>query len=227
MPRFLRVGVDAAAPEPLQIGSPSSADFRGFEVDLVDIIGKELRYGIAFEAAEWGALLRNLASGTIDCICSAATLTAERRRIFDASEPYLDVDLALVATSAETIGGASCLYGRRVAVRNATTAHEFLSKRVPSARVATFESNAEIYDALQCGAFDAAVDDRPIALALSRQRTGVHVGPPLPQTRSQYGMLFRRGEPLKQSIDRVLDAIARDGTLNALEARWFAAEQVR
>src|SRR5262245_26247001 len=86
------VGLDASPPRPLHTGHPGE----GFEVDLLKAVAERLGFEIRYESCLWSELVQRLMDRKLNMICSAATITDERRQIVDFSEPYLEFKLALV-----------------------------------------------------------------------------------------------------------------------------------
>ena len=76
--------MDFAAPIPLHTDF-SSGTFEGFEVDLMKLISDRLGLKLTYEVSLWKDILQNLQEGTIDVICSAVTVTPERKHFLDFS----------------------------------------------------------------------------------------------------------------------------------------------
>ena len=72
---ILRIGIDDAPPVPMQIGTPESGDFHGYEVDLLQKLAERLDFTIQYRRVLWSALVGELSSGNLDLVCSAATVT--------------------------------------------------------------------------------------------------------------------------------------------------------
>jgi glutamine transport system substrate-binding protein len=94
--RTVRVGIDDAPPAPMQLGNPDAGDFRGYEVDLLEEIGRRVGFRLSFRRALWSVIIRELMAGDVDLVCSAATVTAEREREVDFCVPHLRLALAVV-----------------------------------------------------------------------------------------------------------------------------------
>ena len=94
--RTVRVGIDDAAPAPMQLGHPDKGDFRGYEVDLLKEVGRRAGFRLRFRRALWSVIVRELITGEVDMVCSAATITREREREVDFCSPHLNVTLAVV-----------------------------------------------------------------------------------------------------------------------------------
>lgn len=218
--RILRVGIDDAPPAPMQLGSPETGDFRGYEVDLLNEVGRRAGFGLSFRRALWSAIIRELVTGEIDMVCSAATITSEREWEVDFCSPHLDVTLAVVKRA--RIAFDTSLSGLRLGVRRGTTADAYIKQHSTVEPVRISESNAELYAWLAAGEVDAVVDDSPIAKWFSRSMPGLQFAGVLPGTEAAYAIMVRKGNRgLQAEINRALEEIANDGTRRALLLKWF------
>ena len=78
--RSIRVGIDDAPPPPMQLGNPATGDFRGYEVDVLKEVSRRAGFRLSFRRALWSAIVRELVTGEVDLVCSAATITREGTR---------------------------------------------------------------------------------------------------------------------------------------------------
>jgi ABC-type amino acid transport substrate-binding protein len=78
----------------MQIGTPESGDFHGYEVDLLQKLAKRLDFSIQYRRALWSVIVGELSSGGLELVCSAATVTAERAREVDFCAPHLKLSLS-------------------------------------------------------------------------------------------------------------------------------------
>jgi polar amino acid transport system substrate-binding protein len=213
------VGLDASPPPPLHTGHPGE----GFEVDLLKAIAERAGFQIRYQSALWSELTQRLADHKLDMICTAATITEERRQIVDFSEPYLEYELALVVGRDRTdIQGVADLAGKSVGVRVATTAEQFARRCFTASRLQFYHFNTEAYSALAEGTLDAVVDDFPIAKGFENLLPKVRVAFTIEGTKSHYGIMFARGsDELRRVVDQALRALRQDGTYDALYRKWF------
>jgi arginine/lysine/histidine transporter system substrate-binding protein len=213
----LVVGLDNALPPPMQLGDPADDTFRGYEVDLLKELARDMCRSLSYRRIAWSQLLDELRSGAIDLICGAATKTPERQRVVDFSKCYLQVSLAVVSHAPFAINDLHAC--NALGVRAATTAESFLrSKAIAVSHVS--ESNEELYEALEAGRLDALVDDSPIAAAFARTHRALTVSL-LPGTSSCYALMLRKGNSaLQDAVDAVLERLEQDGTLQALQRKW-------
>jgi polar amino acid transport system substrate-binding protein len=218
----LTVGVDESPPPPMCFGLPGTPEFRGFEVDLLDAIALRLGVTLRCESALWSEAFEALQAGRFEMICTAATITPQRRQSVDFSEPYLETELALIVRRESSIRYLDDLTGRSVGVRIATGAEEFVREHCRPAIIQTFDLNVDAYQALRDGQVDAVIDDQPIGTFFAHAVKGLSVAPPLAGTGLQYGMVFAKGnDRLRLAVNQALANLRTDGTWERLRRRWF------
>lgn len=224
IPSTLIVGLDDAPPVPMQIGTPEEGNFRGYEVDLLGEVARRLGVRLRYRRAYWSVIVDELEAGDIDIICSAATITEERRRQADFCEPHLKLTLAVVTRDDLPDVGTNYA-GLRVGLRRGTTAEKFARSHGVSDPAMLCESNEEMYDALRTGNLDVIVDDSPIAAHFAHKTPGLRYAGALPGTDGAYAIMVRKGNvELVKAIDEELAAMERDGTLAGLREHWFNTE---
>ncbi len=223
MTGHLRVGVDQAPPAPLCCGLPNTAEFQGFEVDLLRDLAGRLRVTLSFSSAFWSRILADLQAGRLDLICAAATITDERRWMVAFSDPYLEGTLALVTRRDGPAVGLESLKGCALGIRAATVAETYVRTAGSAARIEAFDLNVDQYGALRRGDVDAVVDDEPIAAYFARAAPDILCVRSIPGTRFEYGIVVARdNDPLRTAVNGALAAMRKDGTLSKLKRRWLA-----
>jgi ABC-type amino acid transport substrate-binding protein len=222
----LRVGIDDAPPVPMQIGTPESGDFHGYEVELLQELAKRLDFSIQYRRALWSVIVAELSRGALDLVCSAATVTAERAREVDFCAPHLKLSLALVTR--EELSADLDISASRVGVRHGTTAAAYLLHSSGGKEAAMLsESNKELYSALARGMLDGVIDDSPIALHYSRAIPGLKYAYRFEGTEGEYAVMIRRGNTsLRDQINVTLAQMEFDGTLPSLRRIWFGSENL-
>jgi len=222
MKRRLLVGVDAAPPAPLCFGLPGQPEFRGFEIDMLTALATRIGVWFEYTSALWSVILSDLLAGRIDLICTAATITDERRETVAFSQPYLESSLVLVTRSDRPAVDLANLGDVTIGVRKATVAERYVRTLESAVQVRTFDLNVHQYNGLRDRLVDLVVDDKPIAGYFARAIPGLALGPELPGTEFQYGIVVGRGNTaLRATIDSGLDELRADGTLALLSKRWL------
>jgi ABC-type amino acid transport substrate-binding protein len=217
------VGVDAAPPPPMNFGLPGSPDFKGFEVDLLEELGRRLGARLDFRAALWSQMLEQLERGELDIICTAVTVTPDRQTRFDFSVPYLHTGFAIVSRRDAPRLVLEAIQHDRVGVRFATSAESFARAHLPAAELEQYHFNTEIYAALTQGYVDAVLDDSPIAgYFASLHDLGIAT---VPGSDTGYALMLQKESTLRQPVNDVLTALKSDGMYARMYGRWFSDPQ--
>jgi ABC-type amino acid transport substrate-binding protein len=220
-PGALTVGVDASAPGALH-SDPAAPGFEGFEVDLMTEVAARLGLAYRYRSGQWAGLIDELRNGALDAIVTAPTITEERKRLVDFSEPYFEYRLAIAVRRGGAIRGLADLDGKRIAVRIATTAEEFARAKAKALEIRSYHTNTEAYEAVRAGVVDAWVEDGPIAQWFADRVPELELAGTIGATAAHYGVMFRKGnDSLRQAVDQRLAELRADGTYDRLYGRWF------
>ena len=93
------VGSDTAFPPFENVENGTTV---GFDVDLMNAIGKELGLNVEFKTYKFDALITGVQAGSeFDMVASAMTITEERKQSIDFSDPYINSNQSLAIKKAE------------------------------------------------------------------------------------------------------------------------------
>jgi polar amino acid transport system substrate-binding protein len=214
----LRVVTDATFP-PMEFVKDGQRT--GFDIDLVEALGKEMGRKIEWIDIDFKGLIPALQSGRADMAMSAIYITDERRKVVDFSDPYYAGGLVVLAKKAGPVKTLKDLDGRKVSVQVGTKSVQFLKDNFPKAERIEVEKNQEMFNLAQIGRADAAVTGKPAAKLYAQSHPDMIV---LPEqiTTEEYGMAIPKNQPATtQAINAALKAIKTNGTYDKLVAKWF------
>jgi polar amino acid transport system substrate-binding protein len=198
----------------------------GFDVDLVDLVAKELGVKQAivdtpFEGIKSG---QDLNTGKCDIAAAGMTITDERKQVIDFSEPYFDATQAMLVKTGAGYASLEDLAGKTVGVQSGTTGKDYVDAHKPDGvKVVEFEDLATEQQGLATGQIDAAVNDLPVWLDYIKNNPGkFEVGAEF-DTGEQYGFGIKKGgnPKLLATVNQVLDKAKSDGTYDSLYEKWF------
>src|SRR5579885_2661632 len=98
----LTVGSDIPYP-PFEQGKKGS--YTGFDVELMEAIGEEIGREPEFIDSSFETIFRDVAQGKFEAVMSAATITEEREKVVDFSEPYYLSEQAILVKEGSSITG--------------------------------------------------------------------------------------------------------------------------
>lgn len=201
---------------------------KGFEVDVMDAIGKEIGRDVKYSTAAFSGLFGMLGSDRIDTVANQITITDDRKQKYVFTQPYVyDGAQVVVKKGNDEIKGVEDLKGKKVAV-NLGSNYEALLKDLPYADdidIRTYESNIEQDTAL--GRVDAFVMDRvsasqvikekPLPLALAGKTfSKIENAYPFPDT--------EKGRALRDEVDQAITTLRENGTLKKISETWFGSD---
>ena len=159
------------------------------------------------------------------------SITADRDKVVDFSEPYYTAAMAVLVLKSSIDGGlkpdlASLKKLKWGAVGTTTAVPVLFDLVKPDSDPLLYDDTANVAEAMKANQIDAAIFDLPTALYLSAVvvENGALLGqfdPGLSKNPDQFGMLMAEGNPLKECVDAAISAIKEDGTLAKLEAQWL------
>lgn len=230
-PRLLTVGLNLPS-QGFQVGAVDRGQIvyaRGLEVDLAREVARRMGLaGVRF--VQQDGLDDLLAPGTKrwDVAFAQTTITAGRRRSVSFSVPYLAsgqgvlLRRGLPAPAPTTLADLASL---RLCVERGTTGQAIVRRRISgSARPTVHAGLTELMQALQAGRCDAAVMDTTILEAqriATPERYGALMGSIT--TGERYGAVLAKGSALVPAVNRALNGLRRDGTIERIRTRWLGA----
>jgi arginine/lysine/histidine/glutamine transport system substrate-binding/permease protein len=219
-----KVGTDPTFP-PFEFRDNQTGAISGFDIELVQAIGKQAGHPIEFVALPFDGLIPALQSRSVDLAISAMTITSERARAIDFSRPYFQAGQAIVVRDGgPQISGFKDLQGLRLAVQIGTTG-ALEAAKVPAAKVSNFDSTPLALQELANGNADAVVSDVPAILyAIDQAKlTGLRIAGEHLST-EYYGIALPTNSPIQAAVNRGLETLINSGRYAALYRQWFAAE---
>jgi len=218
----LVVAQDTTFP-PMEFIDDSKAQV-GFDVDLMNAIAKEADLSIEFKSVSWDGIFAGVQNGTYDIIASSVTITDEREKTLDFSDPYINAGQVLVLLSDNNKDTKLADFvGRNVGAQVNTTGSMEVDK-IKGAKLKAYDDIALSFDDLINKRVEAVVIDGPVA-ALYLQNPKFKgkikvVGEPM--TSENYGIVVKKGnKALLTKINAALAILKKNGKLEEIKAKWL------
>jgi len=199
----------------------------GFDVDVAKAVAGKLGVKPQFTLSKWEGILAALNSDRFDVVFNQVTLSDERKKAYDFSQPYTYSGLQILVRQdkAKDIKGPDDLAGKKVGVLLGTNHEQWLREHTPKADIRTYEDDASRNQDLLIGRIDAILNDRLIVGSVEKIYGGkiVATGPLVSDTR-QAAAVKKGNTELVAAIDQALKALSADGTLKKISQTWFATD---
>jgi lysine-arginine-ornithine-binding protein len=227
----IRFATEAAYP-PFNERSPPYGKITGWEIDLGMAMCAKMNRTCKFVAQEWDGMIPGLLVHRFDGIFSAMTITAEREKKINFTDPYYVTTAQFVAKRDLKIDrSAKDLGGLRIGTPPGTT-QCYLSKHYPDAKVSQYENAQEMFLDLRSGRVDA-IPSEPVQaeFGLIRQNPGANfafIGDPVQDCGcfgEGIGIGIRKEDTaLRIALNKALAAIRADGTYHRLTVKYFGSD---
>jgi ABC-type amino acid transport substrate-binding protein len=198
---------------------------KGLDIDIAKILAKELlgnEKEAEFVPVTSGNRIATLASGKIDVIVASLTITEERKREVDFSDPYFITAQQILVRGNSKIATYQDLAGQRVATIRGSAGDIAIKELVPSAERIRFERNFEALQALKELRVEAFVQDFILLDALIQKTQGLKVASLRPFRLGRYGLAVRKGDKeWLDFIDATFAKMKETGEYEKLLDKWF------
>ena len=197
----------------------------GFDIDLLNEIGKRAGFKPEYQNVGFDGIIGGLANNQYDLVISAMTITPERQKRIDFSDPYFNADQSLLVPSDAGIGSVNDLGDATVGAQIGTTgelkARELKEQGKTTGEVRTFDTIEDAFAALNNGQIDAIVVELPVAQDEVNGSDGTLEIAAIIPTGEQFGIAFPKGSDLRQDVNKALAEIKEDGTYEEIYKKWI------
>ena len=223
---MLRVGTEPTF-APFEFMDTDSREFVGYDIDLIRAVADKAGYDIKIVNMGFDALIPALNTGVVDVVAAGVSITEERAKRVDFTEPYYTAGLSMLVrkSDAAKYPDFKSLAGQTVAVQIGTTGAE-KAKDIPGAKVTSFNATSEAFMALSMGNATAVVHDRPVLAYFMKTQPRasrlLQLQPAL-EDAQQYGFAVKKGnKELLDKLNKGFEAIRQSGEDKKIYDKWFA-----
>ena len=205
-----------------------TGDFEGFDVDVYKAVCKKLKLTPRIlPSVQFDTIVPTIKQGgKADVSIGAITITDDRKKEIDFTNPYLDSNQSIVVKkgSAATTQAQLNAKGMQIAVQSGTTGESWAQENLPKATVVPLDDIIQALTGVQTGLYNACVADLPVTSYEIKQAyhdLQIPEGGEIP-TGEQYGIVVSKKNPgLTKAINKALKELKSDGTMDSLQKKWF------
>ena len=223
------VAVTENAYTPLNFTDPKTGQGIGWEYDAMNEIGKRLDAKIDWKQSSWDVMIQAVHDGQYDVGMDGITINDERKAQVDFSDPYMTsqeymlvrADNTEIKDPASFKADPKLLVGAQAGTTNFYTAVDILGGDDKSPRIKLFDTFGASVQALKDGDVDLVLMDGASAQGYIGANPGAFkiVGQPIGS--DQFGFILKKGSDLLAPINAAIASMKADGTLDALNKKWF------
>jgi len=208
--------VEADAADPSKV--------RGFDVEVAEMIAEGLNRRPQFVQVAWSSIEASAERGDYDIGMSGVEDRPALRARRAVTLPYFEFRevLAVRPEDRASIRGLADLRGRRVATLGSTMAYDILldARRESGVVPVSYDDDVHPYSDLVAGRVDAVLLDHVIAERALRRTPGFVIQPEAVAIGHYVGVLAKNNAALRDSVNAILRARMRDGSLEKTFRAW-------
>ena len=197
---------------------------KGFDIDLMNEIGKRAGFEVEYENVRFDSILRGLDTDLFNAAISAMSITKEREQQIDFSDPYFNADQALLVASDSEVQSIDDLAEAPVGVQAGSTGQikaEDLLDDEQIGKIMPYRTIGDAFVALEGGKIEGVIYDLSAAHRKIVESGGeIRFVEPI-STGEQYGIAFPKDSPLVDPVNQALAEIKDDGTYEKLYKKWI------
>lgn len=217
----LNVGTNAEFPPFEYVDDNGEPD--GFDIALIKAIGEKMGVEVQVENMEFDALVASIGR-KIDVAIAGMTITEERQKMVDFSNPYYMAVQYVILPEGSTIAGAEDLQGKAIGVQLGTTG-DILAEEIEGAEVAQYNKALDAVNDLVNGRLDCVIVDKNPALVFETKFEGKVTavdGEQFGFETEEYAISLPKGDTeLADKINAALQEMMEDGTFDALVEEYI------
>jgi polar amino acid transport system substrate-binding protein len=196
----------------------------GFDIDFMKAVAKEAGVEVVFKNTAWDGIFGGLDAGKYDAIISSVTITDERKKQYDFSEPYINIgQIMVVPKTVKNVKALSDMKGKKVGAQIGTTG-AFEIKKVSGVELKTYDEVGLAFEDMAAGRISGVVCDEPTAANYALQRAEYKekfqiVGETF--TKESYGIVVKKGnKELLDLLNKGIGAVKSKGIDGQLKKKW-------
>jgi polar amino acid transport system substrate-binding protein len=197
----------------------------GISVDLAREMGKSLNRPVRFENIPFDGLIPSLKTGKIDVIISSLTMTDDRKKSIDFSDPYLKMGLAILANKNSDIQSISDVDkpNHNVAVKKATTGNIYAMQHFRNAKLLVLNDESACAIEVAQGKADCFIYDQLSVFQNWKKYQDTTRAILEPFQQETWAMGIRKGnEELRQQINSFIANFKSAGGFDVLGNKYLS-----
>lgn len=206
----------------------ATGEAAGWDYDAWNEICARLNCVPDYVEAQWDGMIVAVSQGQFDAAADGITITADRAKVVDFSDGYINIEQRLLTradeerfTSIDEFGADDTLL---IGTQLGTTNYDTAIENFGADRVRTFDTFGLAIQALLSGDVDAVIIDE----TAGQGYIGVNatelklVGDSL--SSDQLGFIYPQGSDLVEPVNAALASMRADGFLDTLAEKYFSAQ---
>lgn len=197
--------------------------FIGFEIDLVNEIGKRLNRPVNIINVPFNGLFAAVQSGRIDIAMSSIGITDKRLESVAFTQPFYDSDQSLTVVRGSGITSLEDLRGQIVAADTGSTGDIWATanqEKYGFAEIRRYEGLAPAMLDVVIGRVKGYISDIPALQYYTKDKPNLEVVERIP-TGGRYALMLGKNSAILNDVNDTISILKEEGFVNQLHLKWY------
>lgn len=198
----------------------------GIDAEIAEAIAEELGVELEISDIAFESTIPALQAGKADFIAAGMSVTEDRKKNVDFTDPYFNASQAILVTVDSDIKTRDDLNGKTVGVQTGTTGDAYCTDEdgtsdVKVGEVKRYEKGMDAASDLMAGRIDAVVIDNFVAQKLADKNPDKIVKLDDALTEEEYAMALPKDSELTAKFNEILKELTDSGKLDEIETKYL------
>lgn len=201
----------------------------GFDIDLAKEVAKEMNMEVEFKPQDWDGIILSLKKGDIDAVWNGYTITNDRKKEVDFSDPYLANRQILIVREDSNIKDKEELKGKTLGIQLGSSAEEALDSHEDFKKdlkeIKSYSNNVEALLDLDAKRVDVVLLDEVVAKYFIAKKDGHYKILDGDLGKEEYGVGVRKGdEEFLKKLNEALKKVKNSDKGKQISEEWFTED---
>lgn len=200
-----------------------NGNWTGFDTEFAQAVCEKLGVEAEFIVIDWDNKIFELDSKKIDCAWNGMTLTDEVKESMSCTKPYVKNEQVVVmkADAVKNYTDVASLKDVTFAAESGSAGEAALKDLSLGANLTSVAAQSDALMEVKSGSVQACVIDNTMANAMTGEGTSYsELAQGISLTSEEYGVGFRKGSDLTAEVDKIIDEMKADGSLQKLADKY-------
>lgn len=200
-----------------------NGNWTGFDTEFAQAVCEKLGVEAEFIVIDWDNKIFELDSKKIDCAWNGMTLTDEVKESMSCTKPYVKNEQVVVmrADAVKNYTDVASLKDVTFAAESGSAGEAALKDLSLDANLTSVAAQSDALMEVKSGSVQACVIDNTMANAMTGEGTSYsELAQGISLTSEEYGVGFRKDSDLTAEVDKIIDEMKADGSLQKLADKY-------
>lgn len=200
-----------------------NGNWTGFDTEFAQAVCEKLGVEAEFIVIDWDNKIFELDSKKIDCAWNGMTLTDEVKESMNCTKPYVKNEQVVVmkADAVKNYTDVASLKDVTFAAESGSAGEAALKDLSLDANLTSVAAQSDALMEVKSGSVQACVIDNTMANAMTGEGTSYsELAQGISLTSEEYGVGFRKDSDLTAEVDKIIDEMKADGSLQKLADKY-------